>query len=108
MVTFYKLIGDTPLVSVRYTKVVDPSLHIFPHFKQLITHTHAPISVRQSPYLLFENVQSVCMPLDLSAVKGKTKELALSDLNHLAFLLINKYSELVKRPIALFIVLDNG
>ncbi len=48
------------------------------------------------------------MPLDLSAVKGKTKELALSDLNHLAFLLINKYSELVKRPIALFIVLANG
>ena len=38
--------GDTFLVGIGYAKVVDPTLHVLTHFKQLITHTHAPISVR--------------------------------------------------------------
>ncbi|MDA4741362.1 hypothetical protein NY605_18860, partial [Enterobacter hormaechei] len=66
------------MISVGYAKVIDPTLHILPQFKQLIAHADSPIAVRQSSYLLFENVQRVGMPLDLSSVKGEAKELALT------------------------------
>lgn len=75
----------TALVGVCDTKVIDPATKILAQFGYLVPHRYPPVPVRQVPYSALEFGHSVWVPLNAPTSKSESKELAVCNLDDLAF-----------------------